>query len=62
MIVLLTSQWISNTKWFIGGKCNIVDNAIDGHVKCQLNKIAYIFENAKGTDNTILVIKNHGPQ
>ena len=36
----------------------IVANAIDRHVKCQPNKIAYISENAKGTDNTILVIRN----
>jgi hypothetical protein len=30
-------------------------------VKCQPNKIAYISENAKGTDNTILVIRNMAP-
>jgi hypothetical protein len=36
----------------------IVASAIDRHVKCQPNKIAYISENAKGTDDTILVIRN----
>ena len=36
----------------------IVASAIDKHVKCQPNKIAYISENAKGTDDTILVIRN----
>jgi acetyl-CoA synthetase len=36
-------------KWFTGGKCNIISNAIDSHV----NKIAYIFENAKGTTRRV---------
>lgn len=40
------SNGISNTKWFIGGKCNIVANAINRHVKSQPDKIAYIFENS----------------
>ena len=40
-----SSNGISDTKWFIGGKCNIVANAIDRHVKSQPDKIAYIFEN-----------------
>jgi acetyl-CoA synthetase len=39
------SNGISDTNWFIGGKCNIVANAIDRHVKSQPDKIAYIFEN-----------------
>src|SRR6188474_1723689 len=40
-----SSNGISDTKWFIGGKCNIVANAIDRQVKSQPDKIAYIFEN-----------------
>jgi acetyl-CoA synthetase len=36
------------TKWFIGGKCNIVANAIDRHAKQQPDKVAYIFVNEKG--------------
>ena len=47
------SHEISNTKWFTGGKCNIIANAIDRHVKSQPNKIAYIFENAKGTTRRV---------
>ena len=33
------------TKWFLNGKCNIVVNAIDRHVKKQPDKVAYIFAN-----------------
>lgn len=36
------------TKWFIGGKCNVVTNAIDRHAKQQPDKVAYIFVNEKG--------------
>lgn len=41
-------EGIQKTKWFIGGKCNIVLNAIDRHVQTQPDKIAFIFENEKG--------------
>ena len=37
------------TKWFINGKCNIVANAIDRHVKKQPDKVAYIFANEHGS-------------
>src|SRR3712207_8948188 len=37
------------TKWFLNGKCNIVVNAIDRHVKKQPNKVAYIFANEQGS-------------
>jgi acetyl-CoA synthetase len=37
------------TKWFINGKCNIVVNAIDKHVKKQPDKVAYIFANEHGS-------------
>jgi acetyl-CoA synthetase len=47
------SNGVSNTKWFTGGKCNIISNAIDRHVKSQPNKLAYIFENAKGTTRRV---------
>lgn len=33
------------TKWFLGGRCNIVANAIDRHAKKNPDKIAYIFAN-----------------
>jgi acyl-coenzyme A synthetase/AMP-(fatty) acid ligase len=50
MIVLLTNHMeFPILKWFTGGKCNIISNAIDSHV----NKIAYIFENAKGTTRRV---------
>lgn len=36
-------------KWFIGGKINIVYNALDRHIKTgRRNKIAYIFEGEPG--------------
>jgi acetyl-CoA synthetase len=44
------SHGISKTKWFTG---NIISNAIDRHAKSQPNKIAYIFENAKGTSKRV---------
>jgi len=37
------------TKWFINGKCNIINNAIDRHAKTQPDKIAYIFANEYGS-------------
>ncbi|MEO9362481.1 MAG: AMP-binding protein, partial [Nitrososphaera sp.] len=36
------------TKWFIGGKCNIVANAIDRHARKNPEKVAYIFANENG--------------
>lgn len=36
------------TKWFIGGKCNIVANAIDRHARKNPDKIAYVFASEKG--------------
>jgi len=33
------------TKWFVNGKCNIIVNAIDRHVKKRPDKVAYIFAN-----------------
>jgi acetyl-CoA synthetase len=37
------------TKWFVNGKCNIIVNAIDRHVKKQPDKVAYIFANEHGS-------------
>ncbi|HVX02224.1 MAG TPA: AMP-binding protein [Nitrososphaera sp.] len=36
------------TKWFIGGKCNIVANAIDRHARQRPDKVAYVFANEHG--------------
>ncbi|HEY7508116.1 MAG TPA: AMP-binding protein [Nitrososphaera sp.] len=36
------------TRWFIGGKCNIVANAVDRHARKTPDKIAYIFASEKG--------------
>jgi len=36
------------TKWFVGGKCNIVANAIDRHAKVRPDKTAYIFASETG--------------
>jgi acetyl-CoA synthetase len=36
-------------KWFVGGKINIVHNALDRHIKTyRKNKVAYIFEGEPG--------------
>jgi acetyl-CoA synthetase len=40
-----SSTGIPWTRWFVNGKCNIVSNAIDRHVKSQPDKVAYIFAN-----------------
>jgi acetyl-CoA synthetase len=36
------------TKWFVGGKCNIISNAIDRHAKANPDKTAYIFAGENG--------------
>lgn len=37
------------TRWFTGGKCNIVASAIDRHANENPDKVAYIFANEYGT-------------
>jgi acetyl-CoA synthetase len=37
------------TKWFVGGRCNIVSNAIDRHAMMQPDKTAYIFAGESGS-------------
>lgn len=37
------------TKWFLGGKCNIISNAIDRHAKVHPDKTAYIFAGESGS-------------
>ncbi|AIF82526.1 acyl-CoA synthetase/AMP-acid ligase [Candidatus Nitrososphaera evergladensis SR1] len=44
-----SSAGVPWTKWFVGGKCNIVANAIDRHAKKNPDKIAYIFANERST-------------
>jgi acetyl-CoA synthetase len=46
-----TFEWNYPTfEWFIGGRCNIVYNCLDRHVKAgRRNKVAYIFTNEDGT-------------
>jgi acetyl-CoA synthetase len=39
-----SSRGIEWTKWFVGGKCNIVANCLDRHARTQPEKIAYVFE------------------
>ena len=43
-----SSEGIERTKWFIGGKCNIISNAIDRHLNENPEKIAFVFENERG--------------
>ena len=38
-----SSAGIPWTKWFLGGKCNIIANAIDRHAANHPDKVAYIF-------------------
>ncbi len=44
-----SSAGIPWTKWFLNGKCNIVANAIDRHVKSDPDRVAYIFANESGS-------------
>lgn len=37
------------TKWFVGGRCNIISNAIDRHAKNHPDKTAYIFVSENGS-------------
>ena len=47
--VLDSSKGIQWTKWFVGGKINIVHNCIDKHLKSgKKDNIAIIWENEKG--------------
>lgn len=48
-----SKKGIQKTDWFIGGKCNIISNAIDRHLKTQPDKIAFIFENEEGKTRKI---------
>lgn len=43
-----SSAGVPWTKWFLGGKCNIVANAIDRHAASQPGKLAYIFAGENG--------------
>ena len=43
-----SSNGIERTRWFIDGKCNIVSNAVDRHLKDDKDRVAYIFENERG--------------
>lgn len=36
------------TKWFVGGRCNIISNAIDRRARKTPDKVAYIFAGEKG--------------
>ncbi|NWG36401.1 MAG: AMP-binding protein [Nitrososphaera sp.] len=46
--VLDSSAGLPWTKWFVGGKCNIISNAIDRHARSQPDKTAYIFAGENG--------------
>ncbi|HKO65583.1 MAG TPA: AMP-binding protein, partial [Candidatus Nitrosocosmicus sp.] len=35
-------------EWFVGGKCNIIDNVIQNNINKHPNKIAFIFVNSDG--------------
>lgn len=43
-----SSAGIPWTRWFLGGKCNIIANAIDRHAASQPDKVAYIFAGENG--------------
>lgn len=44
-----SSAGIPWTRWFLGGRCNIVANAIDRHAESQPDRTAYIFANERGS-------------
>ena len=35
---------VHDVKWFLGGKLNVTENYLDGHLKSQPKKTAIIFE------------------
>src|SRR6476659_8480957 len=43
-----SSAGVPWTKWFLGGKCNIIANAIDRHEASHPDKVAYIFAGEDG--------------
>ena len=48
-----------NVKWFIDGKFNITENAIDRHLATKANKTAFIWEpNAVDADNRVITYQN----
>lgn len=48
-----------NVKWFINGKFNITENAIDRHLPTKANKIAFIWEpNGVDAENRIITYQN----
>ncbi|MDX2171730.1 MAG: acetate--CoA ligase [Bacteroidota bacterium] len=48
-----------NVKWFINGKFNITENAIDRHLATQANKTAFIWEpNTIDAENRIITYQN----
>lgn len=50
-----SSAGVPWTKWFLGGKCNIIANAIDRHAKSQPDKVAYIFAGERGAKKVTYV-------
>ncbi|MGI0020719.1 MAG: AMP-binding protein [Nitrososphaera sp.] len=46
-----SSSGVPWTRWFLGGKCNIVGNAIDRHARKSPDKVAYIFASERGSKN-----------
>ena len=47
--VLDSSAGLPWTKWFVGGRCNIISNAIDKHARTNPDKTAYIFSGEGGS-------------
>ena len=48
-----------NVKWFIGGKFNITENAIDRHLATKANKTAFIWEpNSVDAEHRIVTYQN----
>jgi acetyl-CoA synthetase len=42
-----------DSRWFVNGKCNILDNAVDRKLKYSPSNVAYIFENEDGFDTKV---------
>ena len=44
-------------KWFTGGKCNIVQNAINKHLTANPNRTAIIWENENGNSQKLTYLE-----
>lgn len=51
--VIDTSRGVPWAEWFIGGKCNIIDNIVQKNIEKHPDKMAFIFVNRHGIKETL---------